>query len=91
MATRRRPQKRAPYVPRFHTLAAYLASGGDSQQSLAAKVGVSQAHISRIAKGHAVPTPALAVRLAAVAQIPLDSFTRVYLACHSAEPLSARE
>jgi transcriptional regulator with XRE-family HTH domain len=62
------------------TLAEYLAASGVSQAALAALVGVSQAHISRIAAGEAVPGPALAVRLAAAAGIPVDSFVLVYLA-----------
>ena len=78
-------QKRAR---RFSSLAAYLEASDVSQQALAARVGTSQAHISRIAAGLVVPAPALAVRLATVARVPLASFTRAYLARHEESEVS---
>lgn len=69
-------------VPPLHypNLATYLAESGDTQQHIAAAVGSTQAHVSRIAAGEIVPRPVLAARLAEYAHVPLDSFTRVYLA-----------
>jgi transcriptional regulator with XRE-family HTH domain len=64
----------------YPDLATYLLESGDIQARLAVAVGATQAHISRIAAGELVPRPALAVRIAKYARIPLDSFTRVYLA-----------
>lgn len=75
MTTRRRPARR----PRFSTLAAYIAKTGDTQEHIAAAVGTTQAHISRISRGEVVPRPDLAVRIATYAGIPLDSFTRARL------------
>jgi len=66
----------------YPDLATYLLESGDTQARLAVAVGANQAHISRIAAGDAVPRPALAIRIAKYARIPLDSFTRVYLAKH---------
>jgi transcriptional regulator with XRE-family HTH domain len=75
---------RRPRSPRrltqFPDLATYIAETGDTQANIAAQVGASQAHVSRIAHGAIVPRPRLAARIAAHAHIPLDSFTRVYLA-----------
>jgi transcriptional regulator with XRE-family HTH domain len=65
---------------RYPDLATYIAESGDTQQHIAARVGASQAHVSRIAAGEIVPRPFLAARLAEYAKVPLDSFTRVYLA-----------
>lgn len=64
---------------RYTDLAHYLEATGTRQEDFAAKVGTTQAHISRIANGEAVPRPELAERIAEEANIPLDSFTRVYL------------
>lgn len=65
---------------RYPDLATYIAKSGDTQQHIATRVGASQAHVSRIAAGEIVPRPVLAARLAEYARVPLDSFTRVYLA-----------
>jgi transcriptional regulator with XRE-family HTH domain len=64
----------------YPDLATYLEDSGDTQAQVARAVGAQQAHISRIAAGELVPRPALAARIAKYARIPLDSFTRVYLA-----------
>lgn len=69
---------------RYPDLATYIAESGDTQAAVAARVGASQAHVSRIAGGDIVPRPLLAARIVRYANIPLDSFTRVYLAKHGA-------
>jgi len=78
------PQTKPRRLPRrsYPHLRAYLAQSGDTQARMARLLDISQAHISRIAHGHAVPRAALAKRIAAYAGIPLDSFTRVYLEKH---------
>jgi transcriptional regulator with XRE-family HTH domain len=77
-----------PRARRFRSLAAYLEASDVSQMTLAAQVGISQAHISRIAAGLVVPAPALAVRLATLTGVPLASFTRAYLARHEESEVS---
>lgn len=67
----------------YPDLATFIAETGTTQAYVARRVGTTQAHISRIASGEAVPRTLLAARLAAFARIPLDSFTRVYLAKHA--------
>jgi transcriptional regulator with XRE-family HTH domain len=74
---------RAPRTPRYADLATYIAMTGETQASIARRVGTSQAHLSRLRHGHAVPRARLAVRLARYCRIPLDSFTRVYMAKHA--------
>ena len=81
MQRRRRRVRRSQ---RFSDLATYIAETGETQAAIAARVGTSQAHLSRIAHGEAIPRSLLAVRIALYCQIPLDSFTRVYLAKHAA-------
>jgi transcriptional regulator with XRE-family HTH domain len=58
----------------FHSLADYIARSGDTQERLAGRVGISQAHISRLVKGEAVPRAELAVRIVRHTGIPLESF-----------------
>jgi transcriptional regulator with XRE-family HTH domain len=69
-----------PSPQTYPDLASYLEGSGDTQANVARRVGVSQAHISRIVHGDAVPRALLAARLAQYARIPLDSFTKVHLA-----------
>jgi transcriptional regulator with XRE-family HTH domain len=64
----------------FPDLATYCAKTGDTQIHIAAQVGTTQAHISRIVHGEVVPRAGLAARLARYARIPIDSFARAYLA-----------
>lgn len=67
--------------PRHYAdLASYIAESGDTQANVAARVGTTQAQISRIVAGLLMPRPQLALQIAEYAHIPLDSFTRVYLA-----------
>jgi transcriptional regulator with XRE-family HTH domain len=73
---RRRPTDR----PTYPDLKTYIEQSGDTQAHIARRCGASQAHVSRIANGDLVPRPLLAARLAAYARVPLDSFTRTYLA-----------
>jgi len=80
------PESRAK--DRFPNLATYIAETGDTQEHIAARVGSTQAHISRIANGDAIPRPLLAARLASYCRIPLDSFTRVQLAKYATEKLA---
>jgi transcriptional regulator with XRE-family HTH domain len=75
---RRRPPRRA--LGSYPNLAAYCAETGDTQAGIAAQVGTTQAHISRILRGEVIPRSELAVRIARYAHIPLDSFMRAYLA-----------
>jgi transcriptional regulator with XRE-family HTH domain len=77
-----RPQRRRRRS--FPDLATYIAETGQTQAYIARRVGTTQAHISRIANGDAVPRTLLAARIAAFARLPLDSFTRVHLAKHAA-------
>jgi transcriptional regulator with XRE-family HTH domain len=64
----------------YPDLAAYLEETGETQTALAARVGASQAQVSRIAAGEVIPRAALAARLAAACRVSLESFTRAYLA-----------
>jgi len=63
----------------YPDLATYIAKTGDTQARIAATVRISQAHLSRIVTGAQMPRPEIAERLANYANVPLDSFTRVYL------------
>jgi transcriptional regulator with XRE-family HTH domain len=69
----------------YQSLADYLMRGGPPgpdgsrrirQEDFAARVGVRQATISRIVRGLVVPRHDLAVRIAATARVPLDTFIR---------------
>jgi transcriptional regulator with XRE-family HTH domain len=66
--------------PTYPDLATYIQQTGDTQDHIAAEIGVSQAHLSRIVAGMVVPRPVIALALATYAKIPLESFTLVYLA-----------
>lgn len=80
------PRKGGPYA----TLADYIAATGDTQVAMAEAVKASQPQISRIVNGTMVPRPALAVRLAEYANVPLDSFARLYLARQKPSPKRRR-
>lgn len=75
------PDDDAPLYPDLHS---YFQETGDTQTNLARLVFTSQKHISRIRAGAAVPRPRLAERIARVCRVPLDSFTKTYLATHGA-------
>lgn len=59
---------------RFPNLGTYLLVTRDTQASIAAAVGLSQAQISRILHGQMIPRRAVARRLADYCGIPLESF-----------------
>lgn len=65
---------------RYPDLATYIAKTGDTQDHIAAAIGSTQAYVSRVAAGVMVPRPDMALKLATYADIPLESFTLVYLA-----------
>jgi transcriptional regulator with XRE-family HTH domain len=67
-------------TPRYRDLADYIERSGDSQQNLANALNTTPAWVSRVVRGLMVPRPEMAERLANYARIPLDSFTRAYLA-----------
>lgn len=54
-------------------LRAYLEASGESQERFAARVGCRQSMVSRVLDGKAVPGFALAIRMAKVANIPVES------------------
>jgi len=58
---------------RYPTLAAYFEARIETQDALAARAGVSQAHISRIAGGESCSL-ALAKTLSRLTGVPLESF-----------------
>ena len=69
-----RPSTRRAKSARYPDLATYIALTHDTQANIARTLGVSQAQISRILAG-AIPRLPLRIRLAAYAQIPIESFT----------------
>jgi transcriptional regulator with XRE-family HTH domain len=79
-----RPTTRRAAPPQYKDLADYIAQTGDTQAHIAARVGTSQAVISRILNRGSVPRALLAMRLAEYAHIPLDSFTRAFVATRRA-------
>lgn len=72
MKPARRPRRIRTKYP---NLRAYLNVTGDTQANIARACGITQAQVSRILAGKAVPRTALAIRLARYAQIPVESFT----------------
>lgn len=76
--TSRRPPP--PHRPRYQNLADYFARSGDTQVNLAHRFDTSQAHVSRITSGLAVPRPDLALRIAQYCDIPVGSFALAYCA-----------
>jgi len=61
-------------------LAQYLEKSGESQTAFARRIGVSQSYISRIANGIQNPPLDLALRIADLANIPIESLV------HNASP-----
>jgi predicted transcriptional regulator len=55
------------------SLADYFESGAETQEALAARAGVSQAHISRVASGGACSLT-LAKTLSQLTGVPVESF-----------------
>jgi transcriptional regulator with XRE-family HTH domain len=58
---------------RYSTLAEYLASSGVGQGNFARRVGISSSYVSLIANRQRTPSLALAARIAAEANIPIES------------------
>lgn len=75
-----RPKRRPRSARRYRNLADYFTRSGDTQAQLAARLGVSQAQISRITSGFRVPRAALAFRLATYCNVPIESFVQSYYA-----------
>jgi transcriptional regulator with XRE-family HTH domain len=65
---------------RYPDLATYIAKSGDTQERIAAAIGVRQSYISRVKHGLLVPRPDTAIKIARYCGIPLESFTLVYVA-----------
>jgi transcriptional regulator with XRE-family HTH domain len=57
----------------YTNLAQYLEKTGQSQQALADQLGVTQSHISRIVNGSAEPSLELALHIAELANVPIES------------------
>lgn len=62
---------------RHRTLAEYLASPDVSQGAFASSLGISASYVSLIASGQRTPALPLALRIAAAAQIPIESLLPV--------------
>lgn len=75
--------------PKYTDLAHYLEATGTRQEDFAERVGTTQGHVSRIAAGEVVPRPELLERMAEEADIPMDSFIKVYLATQEAKEANA--
>lgn len=58
---------------RYANLKAYLQASGESQTRLAHRVGCTQAMLSRVVAGKAMPSFSLALRIAKAANIPVES------------------
>jgi transcriptional regulator with XRE-family HTH domain len=76
----RTPRRPPPRRTRYQNLADYFARSGDTQVNLARRFDTSQAHVSRITSGLAVPRPDLALRIAQHCDIPIGSFALAYCA-----------
>jgi len=64
----------------YPDLATYLRESGEKQADLARRLRITQAAISRYARGERLPRPALGFKIAAVCRLPTDSFARAYVA-----------
>lgn len=54
----------------MNKLAAWMVLHGETDETLAPKVGVSRVHISRLRRGVHAPRPALAIKLEDVTGVP---------------------
>ena len=61
---------------RYESLAAYLKATGQTQEQLAAAVGVRQGLISKYVRGAQTPRLAIAIKLNKITGVPLGSLTR---------------
>jgi len=57
----------------FPTLQAYMDETGISQGSLSKRADISQAHLSMILSGERTPSLPLALKLARIANIPVET------------------
>lgn len=57
----------------FPTLKAFLDETGMPQQVLAKRAGIAQSHISMIVSGERTPRLPLALKLARIANVPVES------------------
>jgi transcriptional regulator with XRE-family HTH domain len=66
----------APFVEEATRL---LAERGLSQRALGRRIGINQAHVSRILSGQTVPTLAMIDAIAAALELPADYFVESQL------------
>jgi transcriptional regulator with XRE-family HTH domain len=71
----KRPAPSRRLRPKYPNLRTFMAVTGVTQADIARAMHITQAQVSRILAGKAVPRPELAIRLAAYAQVPIESFT----------------
>ena len=68
----------SPAIPKLHSqIFVYRISRNLSQQDLADRVGVSRYAIHRIERDKSVPSVLLALRLAEVFEVPVESLFRI--------------
>lgn len=79
--TKPRPRLK-PRRRRYPDLATYIAKTNDTQAKIARRLHLSQPTVSRIVNADVVPRSEVALRIAAYANVPLDSFIRTFLAKH---------
>ena len=77
---KRAKARKAQQKPSYRDLKDYFARAGVTQEKLAGRVGISQAHMSRLADGLSIPRGRLAVSICEQTGVPLDSFTKNYVA-----------
>lgn len=66
------PQGKRPQYP---DIQAYFKATGERQQDFAARVGLPQGYISKVARGSCIPKKgAIRTKIASAAQIPEESF-----------------
>jgi len=66
--TRRKHRPRA-----YRNLAAFLSETGTSQETFAERLGVSPSYVSMIAGGSRRPSLAVALRIARLAAVPIET------------------
>ena len=60
----------------YPNLLAFLNETGTTQEQLARKLGISQGHMSRLARGLQQPSLDLALQIERIARVPLESLLR---------------
>ena len=61
---------------RYDSLAAYLKDTGQTQEQLADALGISYPQMSRIVRGRQMPKPELALRIADLTGVSVESLAR---------------